>query len=272
VAGSGGVAANVTVLGNKIADTVDSRIDASTVKVGVTPTLGYNEDDGITAADYTITPGADLSLTAQSSAKIIAISAGFAASGLASLNALVVGNLIDNTVDASITNGSTVHVGGGVALSATDSSAITALGLSFAASGGLAGAIVAAKNDIGNTVSSTIGSSTVITSGDVSASATENASILSFVGGVAVSGTASAAPQDSGLVACAYPLATQDVPAATYPKLRAEFAGSRYPDLRTAGTAYVDLAVALLTARGTDGYQTVWFYQRLSAACANHER
>jgi len=79
-----------------------------------------------------------------------------------------------------------------------------------------------------------------------------------------------AAPRDSGLVACAYPLSTQDVPATEYPKLRAQFAGSRWPDLRNAGTAYVDLAVALLTARGTDGYQTVWFYQRLSAACAKH--
>ena len=84
--------------------------------------------------------------------------------------------------------------------------------------------------------------------------------------------TGSGAPQDSGLVACAYPLATQDVPAGEYPKLRAEFAGSRWPDLRTAGTAYVDLATALLTAHGTDGYQTVWFYQRLSAACARHRR
>ena len=84
--------------------------------------------------------------------------------------------------------------------------------------------------------------------------------------------TASAAPQDSGLVACAYPLATQDVPAAEYPKLRAEFAGSRFADVRTAGTAYVDLAVALHTAGGTDGYETVWFYQRLSADCAKHQR
>jgi len=82
----------------------------------------------------------------------------------------------------------------------------------------------------------------------------------------------SGAPKDSGLVACAYPLATQDVPATEYPKLRAEFAGSRFADLRTAGTAYVDLAVALLTARGTDGYETVWFYQRLSAACAKPGR
>ena len=82
--------------------------------------------------------------------------------------------------------------------------------------------------------------------------------------------THSDAPHDSGLVACAYPLSTKDVPASDYPKIRAEFAGSRWPDLRNAGTAYVDLATALLTARGTDGYQTVWFYQRLSAACAKH--
>ena len=82
--------------------------------------------------------------------------------------------------------------------------------------------------------------------------------------------TSSGAPQDSGLVACAYPLAMHDVTAAGYRQIRAEFAGSRWPDLRTAGIDYVDLAVQLLTARGTDGYQTVWFYQRLSATCAKH--
>ena len=80
------------------------------------------------------------------------------------------------------------------------------------------------------------------------------------------------APRDSGLVACAYPLSTKDVPAADYPKIRAQFAGSRWPDLRNAGTAYVDLAMALPNAQYTDGYQTVWFYQRLSAACARHGR
>jgi hypothetical protein len=85
-----------------------------------------------------------------------------------------------------------------------------------------------------------------------------------------LAGTHPDAPHDSGLVACAYPLSTQDVPAADYQKLRAEFVGSRWPDLRNAGTAYVDLAVQLLHARGTDGYETVWFYQRLSAACAKH--
>lgn len=79
-------------------------------------------------------------------------------------------------------------------------------------------------------------------------------------------------PPDSGLTACAYPLSTRDVTAADYRQIRAQFAGSRWPDLRTAGTDYIDLAVQLLTARGTDGYQTVWFYQRLSAACAQHRR
>ena len=84
--------------------------------------------------------------------------------------------------------------------------------------------------------------------------------------------THSSAPHDSGLVACTYPLSTHDVPAADYQKLRAQFAGSHWPDLRNAGTAYVDLAVALPTARYTDGYQTVWFYHRLSAACAKHRQ
>jgi hypothetical protein len=79
-----------------------------------------------------------------------------------------------------------------------------------------------------------------------------------------------APPRDSGLVACAYPLSTHDVPVADYSKLRAQFVGSRWPDLRNAGTAYVDLALRLPHARNTDGYQTVWFYQRLSAACAKH--
>ena len=82
--------------------------------------------------------------------------------------------------------------------------------------------------------------------------------------------TQSEAPTDSGLVACAYPLSTQAVPAADYQQLRAEFVGSRWPDLRTAGTAYVDLATQLLDGPYSDGYETVWFYQRLSDACAKH--
>jgi hypothetical protein len=84
--------------------------------------------------------------------------------------------------------------------------------------------------------------------------------------------TYSDAPKDSGLVACAYPLTTQDVPATAYQQIRAEFAGSRWPDLRAAGTAYVDLAIKLLSPQYTDGYETVSRYQRLAAACAKHGR
>ena len=87
-----------------------------------------------------------------------------------------------------------------------------------------------------------------------------------------LSGVHPGPPADSGLVACTYPLSTQDVPATDYPKIRAQFAGSRFPDLRNAGTAYVDLATQLSTAQYTDGYQTVWFYQRLTAACAKHRQ
>ena len=107
--------------------------------------------------------------------------------------------------------------------------------------------------------------STRIRRSTIGAAAVTPALLIGVLGGIH-SGT----PRDSGLVACAYPLATQDVSAAQYTTLHAEFAGSRFPDLRTAGTAYVDLAVQLLHARGTDGYETVWFYQRLSAACAKH--
>ena len=76
----------------------------------------------------------------------------------------------------------------------------------------------------------------------------------------------------SGLAGCASLSSRNQVTAGDYPKIRAQFASSRWPDLRTAGTAYIDLAVHLQKAQGTDGYQAVWLYQRLSAACARHGR
>jgi hypothetical protein len=85
------------------------------------------------------------------------------------------------------------------------------------------------------------------------------------------------APAHGGLAGCAALSSRNQVTAGDYPRIRAEFASSRWPDLRTAGTAYIDLAVQLHKARGgTDGYpavwlyQAVWSYQRLSAACAQH--
>jgi hypothetical protein len=96
--------------------------------------------------------------------------------------------------------------------------------------------------------------------------------IMTLVLLISILGFHRGAPADSGPAGCTSLSSTHHVAAIDYPKIGAQFAGSRWPDLRTAGTAYVDLAVALLKPQYTDGYETVWFYQRLSAACAKHGR
>lgn len=75
---------------------------------------------------------------------------------------------------------------------------------------------------------------------------------------------------DSGMGGCTALLSTHQAAAADYPKIRSQFARSQWPNLRAAGTSYVDLAVKLQSAQGTDGYEAVWFYQRLSSVCAGH--
>lgn len=80
------------------------------------------------------------------------------------------------------------------------------------------------------------------------------------------------APPDSGLAGCTSLSSAHYVAASDYPKIRTQFAGSRWADLRTVGTAYTDLAMQLLRTVASDGYETVWFYQRLSAACGKHKR
>ena len=61
------------------------------------------------------------------------------------------------------------------------------------------------------------------------------------------------------------------VAAKDYPKIGTQFADSRWPDLRISGLAYVQIATKLLTTHAYEG-ETVWFYERLSAACAEHRR
>ena len=74
---------------------------------------------------------------------------------------------------------------------------------------------------------------------------------------------------DSGMAGCTALLGAHQAAASNYPRIRSQFTRSQWPDLRAAGMAYADLAVELQTARA-DGYETVWFYQRLSLACAKH--
>jgi hypothetical protein len=79
-------------------------------------------------------------------------------------------------------------------------------------------------------------------------------------------------PPDSGLAGCMTLASPHHEARLDYRALRADFAGSRWQTLRTAGVAYAELASQLRTARFTDGYQGVSSYQRLAAACAQHGR
>jgi hypothetical protein len=74
---------------------------------------------------------------------------------------------------------------------------------------------------------------------------------------------------DSGLAGCTAVSGAHQVAAKDYPKIRDQFAGSRWPDLRISGLAYAGIATKLLTTHAYGG-ETIWFYQRLSAACAKH--
>jgi len=79
-----------------------------------------------------------------------------------------------------------------------------------------------------------------------------------------------AQPPDSGLVACGL-LSDRHSAAEPYsPRVRADFMHSRWPDLRTAGTAYTDIAQALHASPSAYGGETVWFYERLATACSRH--
>jgi hypothetical protein len=85
----------------------------------------------------------------------------------------------------------------------------------------------------------------------------------------ALSSAHPALASDSGLAGCTALSGAHQVAAADYPVIRAQFAGSRSPDLRISGLAYVEIATKLLTTRAYGG-ETTWFYQRLATDCARH--
>ncbi|HTZ29869.1 MAG TPA: hypothetical protein VMC83_38090 [Streptosporangiaceae bacterium] len=86
-------------------------------------------------------------------------------------------------------------------------------------------------------------------------------------GAVATAGPAS--PPDGGLAGCAALSGTHQLAVGDYQKISAQFASSRWPDLRFSGVAYADFAAMLLIKPGYGG-ETVWFYERLADACALH--
>jgi len=73
---------------------------------------------------------------------------------------------------------------------------------------------------------------------------------------------------DGGLAGCASLSGGHQV---DYQKIAALFASSRWPDLRISGLAWVEIVTKQRSMHAYGG-ETVWFYQRLSAACAAHGR
>ena len=78
------------------------------------------------------------------------------------------------------------------------------------------------------------------------------------------------ASSGTGTAGCEALSGAHELSASAYPRIRSQFSGSQWPDLRLAGTSYIDLLVKLRSARGTDRYEAVYFYQRLAFACARH--
>lgn len=71
---------------------------------------------------------------------------------------------------------------------------------------------------------------------------------------------------DSGLAGCAAVARADQI---DYRKMAAQFASSRWQDLRISGLAWVEIVTKQRSMHAYGG-ETVWFYQRLSAACAKH--
>ena len=168
VAASGTVAVNAVLTGNVIANDVLATIDDSTVDAG-----GF------------------VDLDAQSKASILALTAGVAGSGAAAVNATGYGNVITNSVEASIKGDSDVTADGYVDLSATDESAIRSLGISVAGSGAVAVGALIGANVITNSVVAEISGSTVDAGATLDLNAESNADILGLTVGVAASGIGS---------------------------------------------------------------------------------
>jgi hypothetical protein len=204
VAGSGLVAAQLSLTINEIENTISAAIVA---------------DD---AGASTVTAGS-LSLSATDESTIDSVAMGLAASGFAAGGAAVSKNLIANDVTAGIT-GSGVDSSGAVSLEARSSDIIRSYAIGVAGAGLGAANASLTLNDMGNTVTASVTDSTVTATGDISLSAAEtaplavpdfnsaiaapagmvgkltaaldgnevnpNASIVSFAGSISVSGVA----------------------------------------------------------------------------------
>ena len=123
---------------------------------------------------------------------IIALSIGVGGSGVFAINATGFGNVISNTIAATIEGGSIVEAGGLVDLAASDESSISSAALSIAFSGTVAISAIIGANVITDTVTATISGSTVTAGTTLDLEAETGSAIFSTAGGVAFSTVAAA--------------------------------------------------------------------------------
>jgi hypothetical protein len=183
---------------------INSAIDASQ-KASIGATVDYNEIDNDVNAyldSVNLTTNGTLTIEALSESVIDAYTVGVAAaagSGKFAGAGSVSVNMIKNTTEAAIENGSTVTIlgAGSVTLTATDTSKITAdgggVGIGVASGGQESGTsfaigISVAINDIGNNLYALIDDSTVTSGGNVAllAASTPTIYALTIGGAVAV--------------------------------------------------------------------------------------
>jgi len=174
-------------------------------KASIGAAVGYNEIDNDVSAyldGATLSPSGTLTIEASSESEIEAYTVGVAAaagSGKFAGAGSVSVNMIKNTTEAAIENGSTVPTpgAGSVTLTATDTSKITAdgggVGIAYASGGQNSGTsfavgISVAINDIGNNTYALIDDSSVTSSGTVALTAASTLTIkaLTIGGAVAV--------------------------------------------------------------------------------------
>jgi hypothetical protein len=161
VAGSGAVAVAGALTGNLVTSATWTRI-----------------------SDSTVTASGDVLLESRNDSGIASLTAGVAGSGAVAVNATGFGNVIDTSVAALIENESTVTAST-ISLSAEDSADIVAAGIGVAGSGSGAVNLLAAVNVITDTVKADINHSAVKAASALSQTASADAGILAFAGGVA---------------------------------------------------------------------------------------
>ena len=194
VAGTGGVAVNAAFMGNVITNTIAAEIADSWV---------YADD---------------VSVDAESEAGILAVTFGVAGSGACAINLTGFGNVITNSVRATVRDNSNIDADGWVDLEASDDSSIRSAGVSIAGATVGIGALIGA-NVITNSVLARISGSRVKsgaadfnfygTDGILSTipglglrmHAENNSEIMSFSGGLAIGAGAGTISLSANVVA-----------------------------------------------------------------------